>query len=110
VDTGPRQVHHVLDEFLLTLAEIVLAAVLRSIAEFVLLIVTFVNAVRTLVNVETAETLGVLEAHKVKLIHWLPIGFNACVFGEELTVTAIVGDAFSFEAILFQLGQECTAV
>lgn len=94
----------------MTLAEIVLAAVLGSIAEFVLFVVTFVNAMRTLVNVETAETLSVLEANQVKFIHWLPVGFDAGVLGEKLTVTTIVGDAFGFEAILLQLGQKCTAV
>lgn len=54
VHPGPREIHHVLNEFLLTLAQIVLAVVLGAVAELVFLVVSLVDAVSALIDVETS--------------------------------------------------------
>ena len=65
----------------MTLAQVILTAVLGSIAELIFLIVSLVDAVCALVNVKATETLCVLEAYEIKFIHWLSVCLDTSILG-----------------------------
>jgi len=108
--SGPWQIHHVLNEFLLTFAQVVLTVVLGAIAKLIFLVVSLVDTVRALVNIETSKTLSILEADQIKFVHRLSISSNIRVLGQKLTVTAIIGDSFGLKTILFELWEKCASV